>query len=50
MKEICMEWFKFLFTSSAINLVKAHGGELKVETKEGEGSMFTIQLSEKLLA
>ena len=24
--------------------VKAHGGELKVETKEGEGSEFIIQL------
>jgi len=23
---------------------KAHGGEIKVETKEGEGSKFTIQL------
>ena len=29
-------------TSYAI--VKAHGGELKVETKEGEGSELTIQL------
>jgi two-component system NtrC family sensor kinase len=25
-------------------IVKAHGGELKVETKEGEGTTFTIQL------
>lgn len=25
-------------------IVKAHGGELKVETKEGEGSEFIIQL------
>ncbi|MBY0433387.1 MAG: hypothetical protein K2U26_04675 [Cyclobacteriaceae bacterium] len=25
-------------------ILKAHGGELKVETKEGEGSMFTIIL------
>jgi len=24
--------------------VKAHGGELKVETKEGEGAEFIIQL------
>lgn len=24
--------------------VKAHGGELKVETKENEGSTFTINL------
>jgi signal transduction histidine kinase len=26
------------------DIVKAHGGELKVETKEGEGSIFIIQL------
>jgi len=25
-------------------IVKAHGGELKVETKEGEGSKFIIIL------
>ncbi len=25
-------------------IVKAHGGELKVETKEGEGTVFTIHL------
>ena len=25
-------------------IVKAHGGEIKVETKEGEGSAFVIQL------
>ncbi len=25
-------------------IVKSHGGELKVDTKEGEGSIFTIQL------
>ena len=30
--------------SLAYDIVKAHGGELKVETKEGEGSKFTIQL------
>jgi signal transduction histidine kinase len=24
--------------------IKAHGGEIKVETKEGEGSKFVIQL------
>jgi two-component system, NtrC family, sensor kinase len=24
--------------------VKAHGGEIKVETKEGEGAAFIIQL------
>jgi hypothetical protein len=27
------------------DIVKAHGGELKVETKEGEGSKFTIYLN-----
>ena len=26
------------------DIVKAHGGELKVETKEGEGSEFVIAL------
>ena len=26
------------------DIVKAHGGELKVETKEGEGSEFIILL------
>ncbi|MBK7651239.1 MAG: hypothetical protein IPJ20_11595 [Flammeovirgaceae bacterium] len=26
------------------DIVKAHGGELKVETKEGESSAFIIQL------
>ena len=26
------------------DIVKAHGGELRVETKEGEGSEFIIQL------
>ena len=25
-------------------IVKAHGGEIKVETKENEGTTFTIQL------
>ncbi len=30
--------------SLAYDIVKAHGGELKVETKEGEGSQFIIQL------
>jgi len=28
----------------AYDIVKAHGGEIKVETKEGEGSEFIIQL------
>jgi hypothetical protein len=27
------------------DIVKAHGGELKVETKEEEGSIFIIQIS-----
>ena len=26
------------------DIVKTHGGELKVETKEGEGAEFIIQL------
>jgi two-component system NtrC family sensor kinase len=26
------------------DIVKAHGGELKVETKEGEGTIFIIHL------
>jgi signal transduction histidine kinase len=30
--------------SLSYDIVKAHGGELKVETKEGEGSTFTIVL------
>jgi signal transduction histidine kinase len=30
--------------SLAYDIVKAHGGEIKVETKENEGSEFTIQL------
>jgi len=30
--------------SLAYDIVKAHGGELKVETKEGEGTTFIIQL------
>jgi signal transduction histidine kinase len=30
--------------SLSYDIVKAHGGELKVETTEGEGSKFTIQL------
>jgi two-component system, NtrC family, sensor kinase len=30
--------------SLSYDIVKAHGGELKLETKEGEGSMFIIQL------
>ncbi|HKC37306.1 MAG TPA: HAMP domain-containing sensor histidine kinase, partial [Chitinophagaceae bacterium] len=30
--------------SLAYDIIKAHGGELKVETKEGEGSVFNIQI------
>jgi signal transduction histidine kinase len=30
--------------SLSYDIVKAHGGELKVETKEGEGTEFVIQL------
>jgi two-component system NtrC family sensor kinase len=30
--------------SLSYDIVKAHNGELKVETKEGEGSTFSIQL------
>ena len=30
--------------SLSYDIVKAHGGELKVETKEGEGSEFIINL------
>jgi signal transduction histidine kinase len=30
--------------SLSYDIIKAHGGELKVETKEGEGTTFTIQL------
>ena len=30
--------------SLSYDIVKAHGGELTVDTKEGEGSTFFIQL------
>ena len=30
--------------SLSYDIIKAHGGDLKVETKEGEGSVFIIQL------
>jgi signal transduction histidine kinase len=33
--------------SLAYDIVKAHGGEIKVKTKEGEGSEFIIQLPTK---
>jgi signal transduction histidine kinase len=32
--------------SLAYDIVKAHGGEIKVETKEGEGSAFFIVLTQ----
>ncbi|HKC35386.1 MAG TPA: ATP-binding protein [Chitinophagaceae bacterium] len=31
--------------SLSYDIVKAHGGELKVETKEGEGTIFSFQLN-----
>ena len=31
--------------SLSYDIVKAHGGELKVETKENEGSIFILLLS-----
>jgi signal transduction histidine kinase len=30
--------------SLSYDIIKAHGGELEVETKEGEGAEFIIQL------
>jgi len=33
--------------SLGYDIIKAHGGEIKVDTKEGEGSEFIIQLSLK---
>ena len=30
--------------SLSYNIIKAHGGELKVETKEGEGAEFIIKV------
>ncbi len=29
--------------SDKVDIIKAHGGEIKVETKEGEGSEFIMQ-------
>ncbi len=29
---------------TSYDIIKAHGGEIKVETKEGEGAEFVIQL------
>jgi signal transduction histidine kinase len=30
--------------SLSYDIIKAHGGEIKVETKEGEGTIFTINI------
>jgi two-component system NtrC family sensor kinase len=30
--------------SLSYDIIKAHGGDLKVETKEGEGADFVVQL------
>jgi len=30
--------------SLSYDIIKAHGGEIKVESKEGEGAEFIIQL------
>ena len=30
--------------SLAYDIIKAHGGEIKVESKEGEGTEFIVQL------
>ena len=30
--------------SLSYDIVKAHGGELKIESKEGDGSTFIVQL------
>jgi len=35
--------FKSVIQTS-YDIIKAHGGEIKVETKEGEGTEFIIQL------
>ncbi|MGL6267992.1 MAG: sensor histidine kinase, partial [Chitinophagaceae bacterium] len=34
--------------SLSYDIVKAHGGDLRVETKEGEGSEFVIQLPNRI--
>ena len=36
------------WVSLSYDIVKAHGGELKVESKEGEGSEFVIQFPDCL--
>ena len=37
-------WGTDLGLSLSYDIIKAHGGELKVETKEGEGSKFILKL------
>ena len=32
---------------TSYDIIKAHGGEIKVETKEGEGAKFIINLTIK---
>ena len=32
--------------SLSYDIIKTHGGEIKVESKDGEGTEFTIQLPE----
>ncbi len=36
--------------SLSYDIIKAHGGEIKVETKEGEGSTFIIELPYEICA
>ena len=36
-----------LFLSLSYDIIKAHGGEIRVESIEGEGSQFVIQLANK---
>ena len=53
MKRICQPFFTTkptgqgtgLGLSLSYDIVKAHGGELTVETKEGEGAEFIVKLS-----
>ncbi len=35
--------------SLSYDIIKAHGGEIKVETKEGEGAEFVIDLVQKVI-
>lgn len=38
-----------IIVQTIYDIVKAHGGELKVETEEGEGTTFIIILKNNLL-